>query len=66
MITQRKLDLWRVESQERIRKMFEEWQRDYLGNRMDINPGYAARNAAMNREQDGNRRDRRTPQANDY
>ena len=66
MITQRKLDLWRVESQERIRKMFEEWQRDYLGKRMDINPGYAARNAAMNREQDANRRDRRTPQANDY
>ena len=52
MITQRKLDLWRVESQERIRKMIEEWKRDYLGKRM--------------REQDGNRRDRRTPQANDY
>ena len=33
-VTQRQIDIWRVEAQERIRKMYEAWQKDYLDRRM--------------------------------
>lgn len=56
MVTQRDIDIWRIEAKEKIRKMYEDWRKDYLGRRMNINPGYAARNAEMNEAQDGNRR----------
>lgn len=33
MITQRDLDIWRVEAQVLTRRLFEEWRRSYLGRR---------------------------------
>lgn len=32
-ITQRDIDIWRVESKALILKMFEEWRKNYLGKR---------------------------------
>ncbi len=35
-ITQRDIDIWRVEAKEMIRQMFEEWRKDYLGKRLNV------------------------------
>ena len=32
-VTQRDIDLWRIEAQEKIRKMYQDWRKDYLGRR---------------------------------
>jgi len=33
VVTQRDIDIWRVEAKEKIRKMYEDWRKDYLGRR---------------------------------